>query len=535
MRMAQYASDFARRCGSRCSAQRRPRRAAAACDRARRRATDARRRRRPPRAAPAEPRAAYAVEVRIDRSRAEVALDLRPAAAGCALMVARAARGRSRHCRALTDVAFAPRRRRARCACASACRRTSRPASTAGCSLDEATSRPVGTLSVRVGRAMTAARTADWRRSSLVPAMLARVRRRDPRRALRLPAAARAAPPSLQPGRRLPAPRRPHAAAEPLHRHRARLRRRRWRTRCAPPSRSSCCTTPFWCTTTSRTTATSAAAGRRCTRCTACRWRSTSATRSPLLGLRALIDNRAALGPRLALLRARGGRAHGARVDRGPGDRARLAARQRRSRLSDADYLEMVLKKTCWYTTIYPSRVGALIGTRGAADLDRFMRFGFFLGAAFQIQDDLLNLAGDPRRYGKELDGDLWEGKRTLMLIHLLRSAAPPPSAPVSPSSSPSRAASAGRPTSPGCASAWTPTAASTHAQRIAHGLAGAALPRMRGRAARRSRLTRHTLHRCPAVVGARTPLNARAANIRRGAGVSPVSGFCFSPYRLLC
>ena len=50
---------------------------------------------------------------------------------------------------------------------------------------------------------------------------------------------------------------------------------------------------------------------------------------------------------------------------------------------------------------------------------ERFLRFGFFLGAAFQIQDDLLNLVGDPVRYGKEIGGDLWEGKRTLMLIHL--------------------------------------------------------------------------------------------------------------------
>ena len=47
------------------------------------------------------------------------------------------------------------------------------------------------------------------------------------------------------------------------------------------------------------------------------------------------------------------------------------------------------------------------------------IRFGFHLGAAFQIQDDVLNLVGDVDLYGKEIDGDLWEGKRTLMLIHL--------------------------------------------------------------------------------------------------------------------
>jgi geranylgeranyl diphosphate synthase type II len=90
--------------------------------------------------------------------------------------------------------------------------------------------------------------------------------------------------------------------------------------------------------------------------------------------------------------------------------------------LHDEDYLRMVLKKTCSYTTIYPIRVGALIGTRDGRDLAPLTRFGFFLGAAFQIQDDILNLVGDHDRYGKELDGDVWEGKRTLMMIRLFQS-----------------------------------------------------------------------------------------------------------------
>ena len=55
------------------------------------------------------------------------------------------------------------------------------------------------------------------------------------------------------------------------------------------------------------------------------------------------------------------------------------------------------------------------------ADLDRFNRYGYYMGAAFQIQDDVLNLVGDMARYGKEIGGDIAEGKRTLMLIHLLR------------------------------------------------------------------------------------------------------------------
>jgi geranylgeranyl diphosphate synthase type II len=51
------------------------------------------------------------------------------------------------------------------------------------------------------------------------------------------------------------------------------------------------------------------------------------------------------------------------------------------------------------------------------------VRFGFHLGAAFQIQDDLLNLVGDEALYGKEINGDLREGKRTLVLIHLIGAA----------------------------------------------------------------------------------------------------------------
>ncbi|MCC6606544.1 MAG: polyprenyl synthetase family protein [Anaerolineae bacterium] len=88
--------------------------------------------------------------------------------------------------------------------------------------------------------------------------------------------------------------------------------------------------------------------------------------------------------------------------------------------LTDRDYLRMALKKTAWYTCIYPCRAGGLAATGGGIDPDRFYRFGWFLGVAFQIQDDLLNLVGDYGRYGKEIYGDLWEGKRTLMLIHLL-------------------------------------------------------------------------------------------------------------------
>ncbi len=142
-----------------------------------------------------------------------------------------------------------------------------------------------------------------------------------------------------------------------------------------------------------------------------------------LTALRPLIDNRASIGQALALRLIE----ETERMARecAEGQSVELGWRHDNAiEISDADYLEMVLKKTCWLATIFPLRAGALIGSRGAADLDAFIRFGFFLGAAFQIQDDLLNLVAD-HSYGKERDGDLWEGKRTLMLIRALQESTP--------------------------------------------------------------------------------------------------------------
>ena len=84
------------------------------------------------------------------------------------------------------------------------------------------------------------------------------------------------------------------------------------------------------------------------------------------------------------------------------------------------DYYRMCLKKTSWYTCIYPFHVGALLARHPIRRHPSLTRFGAYLGAAFQVQDDVLNLTGHFSRYGKEINGDLWEGKRTLMLIRLL-------------------------------------------------------------------------------------------------------------------
>ena len=93
--------------------------------------------------------------------------------------------------------------------------------------------------------------------------------------------------------------------------------------------------------------------------------------------------------------------------------------RDNRVDLSDADYLDMAGRKTCWYTTVAPLRMGAIVGSTGTTSLDALSLFGYYLGLAFQIRDDLLDL-DTGLSPGSQTWGDIAEGKRTLILIHLL-------------------------------------------------------------------------------------------------------------------
>jgi geranylgeranyl diphosphate synthase, type II len=142
------------------------------------------------------------------------------------------------------------------------------------------------------------------------------------------------------------------------------------------------------------------------------------------LSLQPLLDNveRVGLGPALRILRAV---AHMTRrtVE---GQALELDwVRNNTWRLDDADYLKMVELKTSWYSFITPLQVGAVAAGARPEQLEPLEVLGLHLGAAFQITDDLLNLRADPEDYGKEIGGDLWEGKRTLMLLHALRNATP--------------------------------------------------------------------------------------------------------------
>ncbi len=88
--------------------------------------------------------------------------------------------------------------------------------------------------------------------------------------------------------------------------------------------------------------------------------------------------------------------------------------------VSEAEYLRMVTLKTAYYTVASPLTLGAACA--GAVPPSGLEEHAIDLGVAFQIRDDVLNLGAAPA-YGKEHAGDLYEGKRTLILAHFLRTA----------------------------------------------------------------------------------------------------------------
>lgn len=91
-----------------------------------------------------------------------------------------------------------------------------------------------------------------------------------------------------------------------------------------------------------------------------------------------------------------------------------------RRQLRERDYYLMCYKKTCWYTFIAPLQIGALVAGADPKQLRLWRKFATYLGLAFQIRDDVLNLVANEKAYGKEIGGDLWEGKHTLILLQTM-------------------------------------------------------------------------------------------------------------------
>ena len=90
---------------------------------------------------------------------------------------------------------------------------------------------------------------------------------------------------------------------------------------------------------------------------------------------------------------------------------------ERRDDVTEAEYIEMIRLKTAVLLG-GALKIGAIIGGASETDADCIYRFGESLGLAFQLQDDWLDVYGDPARFGKKIGGDILNNKKTYMLIN---------------------------------------------------------------------------------------------------------------------
>ena len=103
---------------------------------------------------------------------------------------------------------------------------------------------------------------------------------------------------------------------------------------------------------------------------------------------------------------------------------------------NEEEFMIMLRKKTGWYTGRGPCTAGSIIAGVEGEERKAISQFGEAMAIAFQIKDDLLNLTSSDQdaaqapgvtsgAYGKERGGDIAEGKRTLIMIDLLRKCDP--------------------------------------------------------------------------------------------------------------
>jgi len=89
--------------------------------------------------------------------------------------------------------------------------------------------------------------------------------------------------------------------------------------------------------------------------------------------------------------------------------------------VTEAQYLQMCSYKTGTLARL-AAKVGGILGNASEEQIDALGNFATAIGVAFQIQDDILNLA-PTKHWGKEFAEDIKEGKRSLITIHALKNA----------------------------------------------------------------------------------------------------------------
>lgn len=93
-----------------------------------------------------------------------------------------------------------------------------------------------------------------------------------------------------------------------------------------------------------------------------------------------------------------------------------------RDDVAEEEYIEMIRLKTSVLLAC-ALKIGAILGGAPQSDIDNLYKFGEQIGLAFQLQDDYLDVYGDPSVFGKKIGGDITSNKKTFMLIQALNKA----------------------------------------------------------------------------------------------------------------
>lgn len=89
---------------------------------------------------------------------------------------------------------------------------------------------------------------------------------------------------------------------------------------------------------------------------------------------------------------------------------------ERRDDVTEDEYIEMIRLKTSVLLAC-ALKMGAILADASGEDADNLYKFGEKIGLAFQLQDDYLDVYGDPAVFGKAIGGDIVSNKKTFMLI----------------------------------------------------------------------------------------------------------------------
>ena len=93
-----------------------------------------------------------------------------------------------------------------------------------------------------------------------------------------------------------------------------------------------------------------------------------------------------------------------------------------RNDVHEDEYIEMIRLKTSVLLAC-ALKMGAILADASEADAENLYKFGEQIGLAFQLQDDYLDVYGDPAVFGKAIGGDIMCNKKTYMLINAFNKA----------------------------------------------------------------------------------------------------------------